>query len=736
MNPIGQIGAPLAAGKTQNVQDLQQTLQSREFGASAIPIEDMALLTGAKGAQVTAIPVAASPQPITEKTEAPAETKAQELPSSIAVLEEKPFNLQDAGVSSGMVKRPRRAHGGTEQKNIDATYIPGAKSKLIHTETTVKNMAKISRSIRIGENVLLEGPTGAGKTALVKYLAHLTNNPLRRINLSNSTDITEIIGGFVPAPDGSFKWKDGIVTEAMRKGHWLLLDEMNLASAGILERLNSIFDDRTLVVTEGGRTEAIEAHQDFRIFATQNPEAYAGRQPLSDAMKNRLHIIWVDEMKPADMVEVVSKQSNIDSSTLLQMAMFHKTVADLAAHDRNFKKGGPYPFTLRDLQKWVKRVDLHKGESKNLAQVVWNTGRRIYEDRFSEQTCRDTVEKAFRITFGGEDPNSTADVGSTLKNRPADAALEMKKLDDGTMQIGIAKIPQGPGGPYVPGPKSELVYTKDTVEKLSKLAQCAQADEPALLMGPTAAGKTSLVKCLARLTNNNVRRFNLSEQTDTGEFIGQYVPVEGQQGKFQWKDGILVEAMKRGDWIIFDEINLANPAILERINSLLDPDRSITLTEKENEEVRADPKCRIFATGNPATYQGRKELSPAWRNRFTEIWIPEITDPAQLKQIVGTWLQKLEGGQDLASRVVDFHNEMKEKTASKEIGAAQRGGFIYTLRNLFSLSQYLKEFLQEEGPTQAFTNGALHCYADNMVAEEDVKKVEALVAKHAPPAKS
>lgn len=102
---------------------------------------------------------------------------------------------------------------------------------------------------------------------------------------------------------------------------------------------------------------------------------------------------------------------------------------------------------------------------------------------------------------------------------------------------------------------------------------------------------------------------------------------------FEWHDGPLVQAMKNGDLILVDEISLADDAILERLNSVLEPHRLLVLAEKGSEEIEelyAHENFRILATMNPGGDFGKKELSPAMRNRFTEIWVPSITDNSEL----------------------------------------------------------------------------------------------------------
>ena len=62
----------------------------------------------------------------------------------------------------------------------------------------------------------------------------------------------------------------GLLVEAMRKGDWLILDELNLAPTSVLEALNRVLDDnRELYITE--TQTLVKAHPNFVLFATQNP---------------------------------------------------------------------------------------------------------------------------------------------------------------------------------------------------------------------------------------------------------------------------------------------------------------------------------------------------------------------------------------------------------------------------------------------------------------------------------
>jgi midasin len=112
---------------------------------------------------------------------------------------------------------------------------------------------------------------------------------------------------------------------------------------------------------------------------------------------------------------------------------------------------------------------------------------------------------------------------------------------------------------------------------------------------------------------------------------------------FEWADGPIVCSMKNGSLLLLDEMSLAEDAVLERLNSVLEPSRTLTLAEKGGEgpgcthdpdcanqilfssEIRAHEDFRIFATMNPGGDFGKRELSPALRSRFTEIWVPPVS---------------------------------------------------------------------------------------------------------------
>jgi midasin (ATPase involved in ribosome maturation) len=51
--------------------------------------------------------------------------------------------------------------------------------------------------------------------------------------------------------------------------------------------------------------------------------------------------------------------------------------------------------------------------------------------------------------------------------------------------------------------------------------------------------------------------------------------------KFEWVDSVLVQAVQDGHWAVFENANLCNPSILDRLNGLLeDGAQALTINEQ------------------------------------------------------------------------------------------------------------------------------------------------------------
>lgn len=157
-------------------------------------------------------------------------------------------------------------------------------SRLGHTEALVV-------CLMCGVAALLEGPAAVGKTSLVAALASALypGKRLLRINNSDSTTPQDYLGNFLPDGSGRFEHKPGPLAVAMREGHPLLIDEINLAPAPVLSLLAPLLDGHNSLQVPGTDLVLL-ATPGFCIVATGNSAAYAGRKALPMSLRNRFQV--------------------------------------------------------------------------------------------------------------------------------------------------------------------------------------------------------------------------------------------------------------------------------------------------------------------------------------------------------------------------------------------------------------------------------------------------------------
>jgi hypothetical protein len=273
---------------------------------------------------------------------------------------------------------------------------------------------------------------------------------------------------------------------------------------------------------------------------------------------------------------------------------------------------------------------------------------------------------------------------------------------------------------------------------LERISEAVTGTECLLLEGSTATSKTSSILYLAALIGQPVMRLNLSGATDVSEFVGRFVPDENREGNgWKWEDGPVVKALNEGYWLILDELNLAESSVLERLNSILERNPSLLLSEYNDRLIGGDefpihPSFRVFGTQNPEHYAGRNALSPAYRDRFHETHVanPNL-NPVAMEEML-TWLifgttpsisvngveyrgfgnaassdsvssvSSLVGVERFIKCISIFHASLcaassAEKGGVPKIGADRMGGYSFTRRGLLRLVDFLQRHVTNTG---------------------------------------
>jgi nitric oxide reductase NorQ protein len=171
----------------------------------------------------------------------------------------------------------------------------------------------IARLINAHRAILLQGHAGSFKNYILFYLAYKCNRPLIRINCSSDLRTSSLLGRFTPIPGSdSFEWQDGLITQAVRNGFWLILDEINSLDADILFALHGLLDENRISIANN--SEIVQAHSEFRLFATMNPN-YVGTRALNQALLDRFSVIQVEYDKEIDQALIEKLDLNDNAKT-------------------------------------------------------------------------------------------------------------------------------------------------------------------------------------------------------------------------------------------------------------------------------------------------------------------------------------------------------------------------------------------------------------------------------------
>lgn len=517
------------------------------------------------------------------------------------------------------------------EKKVSATNRP----TMFHfgAPTVSKNTLKILRALQIDNKaVLLEGLPGVGKSSLVEALAKMTGNSLVRINLSDQTEISDLFGADLPTESGSciasFSWHDGPFLAALKAGHWILLDELNLATQSVLEGLNACLDHRgTIFIPELNRSFEISQNK-TRIFGCQNPPRDGGdRKNLPKSFLNRFVKVYLSEFEPTDLILICRHQfPSLDDEVVPKLVEFAIQLHQQTCVEKAWGySGSPWQFNLRDLLRWCEAVSADPRLAFRYAELVFVQRFRMQCDKSAAIRCLNSViETDYTVTAG-----------------------DLFYIDKNVLRVGSAVLQRS--NKSLPSlQRHRLLYNQ--YEALESLMLCVKNNWVSILVGQSGTGKSSLVNLLSDLTGHPLHSITLTSASDTSELLGGFeqtgpyeklaslahqlvhqvtldlelfcedpqltsrlVQLQMRLSRirddnldltelesifatyddviksktsdnvewkrrlsmlkentnkigFEWMDSVLIRAVKNGDWLLLDDANLCNSAVLDRLN--------------------------------------------------------------------------------------------------------------------------------------------------------------------------
>lgn len=175
-------------------------------------------------------------------------------------------------------------------------------------------------ALSMGKNILLKGPTGAGKTKFAETLSHLFRQPMFSVNCSVDLDAESLMGFKTLAYEGDKQVIDfvpGPVTNAMKDGSFLYIDEINMAKPETLPLINGVLDYRR-TITNPFTNEIITANEGFGVIAAINV-GYIGTVPLNEALKNRFIVIEVPYIEGEQLKKLIQDTTSLTDERTIDL---------------------------------------------------------------------------------------------------------------------------------------------------------------------------------------------------------------------------------------------------------------------------------------------------------------------------------------------------------------------------------------------------------------------------------
>jgi midasin len=326
-----------------------------------------------------------------------------------------------------------------------------------------------------------------------------------------------------------FSFVEGALVRAIKNGEWVLLDEINLATAETLESLSSLLQSSTgsVLLLERGDSSAIERHPDFRLFACMNPANDAGKRNLPDGLRSRFTEFWIDapDSNIADLLLIVNSYIGkylppgpSGEQLCKDVADFYRSTKALSSKNLLFDGADQrFHVSLRTLTRAL--------SCSALIAPVYGIRRSLFEGCYmtfltglGSSSLSIVTEHLFHhILSGVKNPAAfVKQIPNSLLEQPESYDTPYVLIDCFRLEKGPLHIPEDSDMKFVLTPSVDI--------NLRNLARgCITRKYPILIQGPTSAGKTSIIEYLAKKTGHRFIRINNHEHTDMQEYLGGYV---------------------------------------------------------------------------------------------------------------------------------------------------------------------------------------------------------------------
>ena len=483
----------------------------------------------------------------------------------------------------------------------------------------------------------------------------------------------------------NFQFKEGPVVSSIQTSSVLLLEDFDLPSQAVTERLNSLLEtEPSFSVTEDltRKYHDVKILPQFQLVATVHQDTDTSPLNLSPATLSRFTVIRIPGYSKNDMKEIFQRklqQVLSESEERYNNKAFVESLCDLV--EEEFNKPGSQ-LTLYKLFNWLNFARLHDDTFSSKTSNKLRRSHVVLRLRQGAEFCK-------IAEFQREGAEDTSKFESLFNECLSKLGIDQGSnevpgadpIEDGNNKVrlryGNLVITKRGNAPI----NHAMTFTRRLVIDMSYVVASIICKSPVLLEGPPGSGKTCAIFELASLLNIPCERVNLSGNVTKEELFGRIVSSheDGVQ-VFKKQEGPIPRAIREGNWILLDEINLAAPELLNSLTKYL----------QQNYEGKGG--FHIFATMNPSTTVARYKLPQSVKNLFTLIKIDqydskEVEAIFKAKLVAKGLLQNDLVSPDLFNCIVQIYNEICDAVKGNKLKADE--SCMPTLRDLVKLKDVI-----------------------------------------------
>lgn len=224
----------------------------------------------------------------------------------------------DAKLTIPTEKEPGKGSSGM-RRSISAAYpVPTVDEIGFMIDPDMWNL--MVRNVLRGENTLLVGPTGSGKTEILTHLAKAMSKELHIQDMGTVQDAqSALLGVHRLNKEGVSAFDFAPFVDHIKSGGIVLLDELNRSPLAANNILFPCLDKRRYLPVDVACEECerkVDVHPDTVFFATANlGSEYSGTHAIDRALLDRFFPIELSYPQEKDEIRVLMHRTGIDEKS-------------------------------------------------------------------------------------------------------------------------------------------------------------------------------------------------------------------------------------------------------------------------------------------------------------------------------------------------------------------------------------------------------------------------------------